>query len=245
MKSLTASELLDVWEHGLSAAPTEWALGVLCAFLPGTSRKDHACMSIGRRDACLLKLREQTFGPKLHAVCNCPGCGEGMEMSLNMADLLVDVPPEMEASQWMKCDEFEVRFRLPSSLDLSAVAGSIGDSREEGRMLLRRCLMEARFQDKEVGFDELPDVVTDAVAEKIARADSQADIQLELTCPACSHCWQAAFDIAAFFRRELGGWASRLLYDVHTLAAAYGWSEGAILSLSPGRRQAYLERVGG
>jgi hypothetical protein len=244
MQTLAASELLAVWEYGLSAPPSEWALRVLCAFFPGTSREAHACISIGQRDACLLRLREQTFGPKLHALCDCPGCGKGMEMSLDVADMLVDAPPEMEVSQWMKIDAFEVRFRLPNSLDLSAVAG-IGDYPEGSRMLLKRCLMEARCQDKAVSFDELPVIVADAVAEQIAQADSQADIQLELTCPACSLHWTAVFDIVTFFRQELNGWAHRLLHDVHTLAAAYGWSEGAILSLSPARRQAYLERVNG
>jgi hypothetical protein len=245
MKALTPSELLEVWEYGLSAPLLEWALRVICAFHPGTSPQTHASMSIGQRDACLLRLREQTFGPGLRGLCDCPGCGEGMEMALDVADLLVDAPPEMEASQWLKFDAFDVRFRLPNSLDLSTVAGSCGDNLEESRLLLRQCLMEARCQEKRVGFDALPAIVLDAVAEKIAQADSQADIQLELICPACSHHWQAAFDIAAFFRQELNGWAKRLLHDVHTLAAAYGWSEGAILSLSPARRQAYLEMVNG
>ncbi|HUD55174.1 MAG TPA: hypothetical protein VMR02_08095 [Terracidiphilus sp.] len=37
--------------------------------------------------------------------------------------------------------------------------------------------------------------------------------------------------------------ARRLLYEVHTLAAAYGWSEREILSLSAPRRALYLEMV--
>ena len=32
-----------------------------------------------------------------------------------------------------------------------------------------------------------------------------------------------------------------MLLDIHTLAAAYGWSEQSILDLPPRRRQAYLE----
>ena len=34
---------------------------------------------------------------------------------------------------------------------------------------------------------------------------------------------------------------ARILREVHTLAAAYGWSEAEILALSPARRRVYLE----
>ncbi len=37
--------------------------------------------------------------------------------------------------------------------------------------------------------------------------------------------------------------AERLLREVHTLARAYGWSEGAILELGSARRERYLELV--
>lgn len=36
-----------------------------------------------------------------------------------------------------------------------------------------------------------------------------------------------------------------LLYDVHLLAQAYGWSEASILAMSPKRRQTYLDWVVG
>jgi hypothetical protein len=51
-------------------------------------------------------------------------------------------------------------------------------------------------------------------------------------------------DIGRFLWTEVRRAATRLLGDVHTLAAAYGWSEQAILDLSAGRRAAYLELVG-
>lgn len=50
-----------------------------------------------------------------------------------------------------------------------------------------------------------------------------------------------AFDPAAYVWAEVENSAARLLRDVHLLAAAYGWTEAAILGMSATRRAAYLQ----
>jgi hypothetical protein len=77
----------------------------------------------------------------------------------------------------------------------------------------------------------------------MAQADPQADIQLDLSCPACQHHWQAAFDVVAFLWNEIDSWAHRILSDIHVIASAYGWSEADILALSAARRQTYLDLI--
>jgi hypothetical protein len=74
----------------------------------------------------------------------------------------------------------------------------------------------------------------------MAEADSQADVRINLSCPACEHQWQAAFDVLSFFWSEITAWAHRILSDVHALAYAYGWREADILNMSPRRRRYYL-----
>jgi hypothetical protein len=37
--------------------------------------------------------------------------------------------------------------------------------------------------------------------------------------------------------------ARRVLWEVHTLACAYGWTESETLALSPARRARYLQMV--
>jgi len=64
-----------------------------------------------------------------------------------------------------------------------------------------------------------------------------------LTCPACGHAFRVSFDIVSYFWSEVEDWAHRVLVDIHTLAAAYGWSERQILALSPMRRQLYVDMV--
>ena len=83
-----------------------------------------------------------------------------------------------------------------------------------------------------------------ALARTVAECDPQADIDLELTCPACGAQWRTPFDITGFLWRELEAWAMRTLRETHLLASAYGWSEADILALSAWRRQHYLDLVG-
>jgi len=82
--------------------------------------------------------------------------------------------------------------------------------------------------------------VAAAIIDSMLHADPQAEVHLALSCPACAHQWQSLFDIVSFFWGELEAWARRLLYDVHTLASAYGWCEADILAMSAWRREQYL-----
>jgi hypothetical protein len=77
--------------------------------------------------------------------------------------------------------------------------------------------------------------------DAMAQHDPDADVRITLACPACGDRSQAHFDIVSYLWSELDDWAQRVLADVHVLARAYGWSEDAILALSPSRRQIYLE----
>jgi uncharacterized protein (UPF0212 family) len=242
MHALSASELLGVWEHGLAQRPIERALTLLATTLPGTPLDDLARLSIGQRDAGLLSLREQNFGPQLVCLTKCTNCGERLELSFMVSDLRVAPDVEAPTELSLRVDDYEVEFRLPDSFALLAVADS-RDVTTARALLLERCLRRVSKGDEPWTARELPQPVIDAVVERMAQADPQADVQLALACPLCGHEWQTAFDIVSFVWTEINVWASRTLYDVHTLAAAYGWSEREILGLSPRRRQAYLEMI--
>lgn len=244
MGQLSASRLLVVWEQGLSATPVERALLLLSADQAEESWDALSRLSIGKRDARLLKMRAETFGSSLQAMCACPHCGEVVEMSLNVGDMLVYMPEAEDGLLSLNKGNYHVYFRLPDSRDLAAVA-AVGDRSLAARQLFQQCLIEARQDGKIVSSEALPSDVIDAVADHIARVDSQSNIEFEMTCPACSHTWVSTFDIAAFFWLEISAWAKRMLREVHMLGCAYGWSEETILALSPARRQFYLEMVSG
>ena len=82
------------------------------------------------------------------------------------------------------------------------------------------------------------------LAQAMAEADPQGDLLLALECGACGAAWEAPLDAAAFVWSEFAAEARRLLHEVDTLARSYGWTEPAILALSPRRRQRYLTLVG-
>jgi hypothetical protein len=105
---------------------------------------------------------------------------------------------------------------------------------------LARCVIEARWNDEPVEASELPQEIAEAATRQMAASDPQADMRIALDCQACQHRWEEVFDIVSFFWIEIDAWARRLLREVHVLAAAYGWRESDVLTLSPARRQIYL-----
>jgi uncharacterized protein (UPF0212 family) len=242
MRPLTAQELLDAWERGLSGPPVQRALALLAAACPEMTSEELARESVGRRDGRLLTLREQTFGSRLVSLASCPACGERLETAFDVADIRVRETGGDQEPLYLSVAGRELTFRLPNSLDLAALA-ACEDLDDARRRLLGRCLLPARGE--QVAVEQLPEEALQAVAESMAAADPQGDVELSLTCPACGHAWPAAFDIATFFWTEVDAWARVLLHEIHILASVYGWSEADILALTPWRRRAYLELIGG
>jgi hypothetical protein len=242
MRALSALELLEAWEQGLGQPPLQRALTLLAAACAETPPEVLQHLSLGQRDTRLLTLREWTFGPQLLGLATCLGCQERLELNLSLADLRVVPAVEPGETLSLNVEGYALCFRLPNSQDLAMIAHQL-DVATARQILLGRCLITAHHDGQRQSADQLPPPVVTAIVEHMARADPQADIQLSLVCPQCSHQWQVAFDIASFFWSEINAWANRILGEVHILASRYGWSERDILALSPWRRQYYLAAV--
>lgn len=242
MRTLSHAELLDVWEAGLAQTTVERALALVAAAEPEVPLEELARLSVGRRDLRLFLLRRQLFGEALPLTASCPACGEQAEATVDVNELLLEESAGEEAR--VDAAGYAVRFRLPNSIDLAAVARerSAGDA---AMRLLAACIVEAQHDGESVDSPSLPDDVIARVAERMAELDPQADIDLALTCPSCAHAWLAPLDIVSFFWNEIHAWAQRTMQDVHVIASAYGWSEREILRMSVRRRRAYLELIGG
>ena len=107
------------------------------------------------------------------------------------------------------------------------------------RALLTRCATASRRLDS--GIEALPESIQAAIAAELAVLDPQAEMLLDLACPACGHAWQDVFEIVTFLWTEIRARARRLLQEVDVLARAYGWSEGDILAMSEARRGLYVQ----
>lgn len=244
MKSLSAAELLNVWEWGLSQSSIQRALILLKAAYPECSSEELASLRIGQRDGLLLTLRERIFGSQLVCLAVCSGCGDRLELTFSVSDIRTAPETEPASNLVAKVEDYEVQYRVPTSLDLGAVAGQ-SDLTAMRQQLLNRCLIAVHYKDKDLAVNDLPEGVVRTVLAEMAQADPQADVQLALSCPACNHQWQETFDVVSFFWTEIHAWARRLLQEVHTLASTYSWQEADILAMSPQRRQFYLEMIGG
>ncbi|KYC37280.1 phage baseplate protein [Scytonema hofmannii PCC 7110] len=247
MRTLSAQELLSVWEQGLIQQPVQRALTLLAVACPETLPKQLAELSIGQRDGLLLTLREWTFGSQIQSLATCPNCGDRLELLFSVADIRVSALTQSAEALSVEIADYMVQFRLPNSLDLLAIAASANlknDQKSSQKALLERCLVNVCYHEETQSIKQLPPDVVNAVITQMAKADPQADIQLNLSCPACGHQWQSIFDIVSFFWSELHAWAIRVLREVHILASAYGWREADILAMSSYRRQLYLGMVG-
>ncbi len=242
MRTLSASDILGVWERGLGQPPVRRAIELLAAADPETPVSALLDLSIGRRDEQLLALRERLFGPGMAGVAACPSCAGRLEMTVDAADLRTASARDGAAELALDSGQFQVRFRPPNSQDLLAAGAFQPEDRRE--VVLRRCVLAVERAGAPAEPEDLPAEVAERIAGEMANADPLADVQLALSCPFCGHQWLAAFDIASFLWKEIEAAAGRLLREVHCLAAAYGWSETEVLALSPMRRQHYLAMVG-
>ena len=238
---LSDAELLALWEAGQGLTPVARALMILKADCPDLPIGALAALSIGARDARVLSVREQVFGRTFASLSTCPECGETVEQTFSVEEVRM---PSVAASPHLMSEEVDgriVRFKLPDSDDLSALAGC--DTVAAARALLvARCVVDQPGGN--VAPFRLADAAIQAIAERMARADPQADIQFAISCPSCCGTWEETFDIVSFFWSELTAWSVRILDQVHRLASAYGWSEADILAVTPSRREMYLARIG-
>jgi hypothetical protein len=232
-RSLSPQKLLDVWEAGRQQHELDRALTLLAAAYPELSSDELADLTIGERDARLLRLRMVMFGGSAAGTSECPQCGERIEFSLDPC-ALADSGELAEPAREIEVNSTCVRFRLPTSRDL-VEAVTAPDESGGVRRLIERCVIEPRLTG------ELSEDFVEALSDAMAKADPQAEILISLGCPNCGKNWELLFDIAHFFWNEIAGQAQRLVYEIDALARAYGWTEREILSLPAQRRRTYLE----
>ena len=205
-------------------------------------------LSVGDREAALLHLRRLTLGDALEAVVSCPACGARLEAELRVSDLLVEPYADLHRSYAVTADTpagpCTVTFRLPTCSDLRAVAHHAPEDMDTAaNVLLQRCVLGAETGG-ESDAELFSSGVRSAVAAAMATHDPQAELALDMRCPACGLDFSVGFDAASYVLRELDERASTLLADVHAIASRYHWSERDILALPPSRRARYMDLIG-
>lgn len=238
MPGLSGAQIIDIWDLGRQRNSIERSLVALALAYPERSWGEMESLPIGQRDALLMRLYAATFGTAVQACHRCPACDEKAEVDLVLAEFLaLDVPP-VEPLEF-RYDGCDVSFRLPDSRDLTGILG-MGSEADARRLLASECVTEIRGSDSVVEKSLLDESFIASLSSRIAECDALAEIEIELKCPECAHVWSAFFDISSFFWSRIESSARRLMSDVATLASRFGWSEQAILEMSPHRRETYL-----
>ena len=241
MRTLSAGDLLALWERGARLHPIDRSLAVLALALPERPWRDLVRLSLGERDSLLLEVRRTTLGDRIDAQDRCVMCGERVELQLACSTLAAASAPA--AGEWtISAPRYQLTLRVLTSEDAAAAATckSVAAARS---LLLERGIVAAAVDDRVVAARDLPGHVLSAAAASLAEHDTRAEMVLDLTCPACHAQWQSVLDVARFVWTELAARARHIIGDVHTLARAYGWSEAEILGLTDMRRAAYLRLV--
>lgn len=240
MAQVTELALLSAWESAAGRPAADRAV-TLAAAASGLPAEEVADLPLGDCDLLLLRLREQCFGQRCDGLTQCPHCGAELDVSIGLDELQTRIPNEPERlgtasleSGPCQAEEVagtELQLRPLTNRDIACCGG-------DRDKLLARCVTgeSASGEAAMPGQDVLA-----AVEASLDALDPQAALALDLDCPACGATWQAPVDITEFVWAEVDRFARRLLWDVHTLARAYGWTEADVLAVSPARRRFYLE----
>ena len=219
-------------------------IGAIAPVGPDVAR----ALTIGDREALLLHLWRISRGDRLDCVLVCPhgGCGERMDLELSASRLALPAyehaRPEHEVLIDGPAERYRVTFRLPNGGDQEEAAEIVlsDGPGPAAAAALRRTILAITPSDG-ARRDRLPELVARRLPTVMADLDPQAEITLDLTCPACGRGFATIFDTASFLLSELAAATRRLFREVHWLALNYHWSERAILALSLPRRRLYLD----
>jgi hypothetical protein len=241
----TTAALAALWDDARDLPAPRRAQLLLRLGYPGLPAENIAALPLGARDGLLLRLRRLLFGDEIEAVVQCPSCGETATTSFASGELVTDSAVDAAVRQAgaearLEVQGWRIGYRLPAVKDALTLAG---EPDSDARRLVELCITEAVHLGAPSRKEAIPEVVLSAIAAEMLQADPNADLLLDMACPACSRQWSVGFDVPAYLWMEVRTWARRNLREVAVLARAFGWSEAEIMAMSPVRRGDYLDLV--
>jgi hypothetical protein len=237
MRALAGELLLTAWEEGAAQPELRRPLGLLSVALPREGDQLES-LPLAERNRLLLNLHQLSFGPRLDIVGACAACDAQFEFSVTVSELTA-LSEGRDAGETVSWSEGGRAFRLRSATTADLLATlELADTGAAEELVLSRCLLAA---PEDVASQP---TASATVIEKFGELHAATELTCEISCPACSSEETVDLDITRFLWTEVRRGATRLLREIHTLAAAYGWSERSILAMDARRRGAYLELLG-
>ncbi len=190
-------------------------------------------LTIGDRERLLLGLYAGTFGAHVDTLIACDACHAVTEVPLDLIEALGDVREPSASEGVFTLDSKTIRFRVLTGADQERAAAATLENPDAGAAtLLGACLNDVTATDA-------PGRLQSALEDALHAADPDADSEVVVPCATCGGMMRGVLDGFALLRDTLRPGPS-VLEDVDRLAAAYHWTETAILSLPTERRRRYI-----
>jgi len=195
-----------------------------------------AKLTAADRDRLLVEIYVRVYGPRVESTVDCAACGEPFDLAFSLPELLDSLWQDVERAQIDVNPEGTYglpdgrRYRLPTGEDEGAIWGLSPEAAQ--RELLARCVVEGD-----------PTVDPDAVQQAMREIAPVLDLDLDAGCPECGASQPVHFDLQSYLFSALMAERQQFTYQVHLLAAAYGWSLGEILRLTRSDRQTYAALI--
>jgi len=207
----------------------------------GKKKKIVQQLTIGDRIALLLNIRKMTFGDKLSCILSCSKCKEKMSFELSASHLLKPPVKKPKAEYIVNIEGFTLKIRPVNGADLESLFLNNNKQSNKTEQLVRNCIISSKPQLSSM--DTLDKEFLTKLSNKLEEIDPQANLLLDLECPACNDSFQVSFDVEDFILNEINMRQKQLEHEVHLLASIYHWSERSILSIPLGRRKRYVDLI--
>jgi hypothetical protein len=249
VRALDGEQERELLERLADALPAERVTGVLAsavmsigAISPVTA-DDVRELSIGDRERLVLALRALSRGDELECVFDCgtDGCGEPLELSLRIGELIATDPAAEPAARQLTdttADGRRFTVRAVTGRDHERAARrALHDPADAAAQLVAACVLSCDEAEPSPPFS------TSDVGTMLAALDPVAELLLEGDCPACGQRVLAVLDPISHLWSEMKQRRAELEHDVHVLATHYHWSEREIVALDAARRRRYLALI--
>lgn len=243
MIDASPATLAALWDRANALPHARRTLALLA--LEDGDDGERTAWTLGRCDATLARIYRAMFGDRIAATVRCDACAALLEFETTTRALFgSDDDDRSRASDAttkpvrIEMRGYAIAARSLRLIDTLTMPRSEAAAREH---LFACCVVDARLADRVVEPAALPGDVRDAVAEAARASDPSADTLVALVCDACGQRMATPLDMASLLWEALESHVARTFADVHALARAYGWSEGAIFALSDARRRRYLD----
>jgi hypothetical protein len=210
---------------------------------------------VADRQYLLLKLRQMTFGDRVHAelFCPWPDCGKRVSIDFNVDDVPVQASTDKGPLYHMTLSpaaageadpaDREIHFRLPNGADQELISPLLTENEAKALTLLLACCIQrigGSGVTDESQIEALSPLARKEIETEMERLAPNVELDMQMSCPECGRLFVAPFDLQSFFFGELRAGGDLLYREVHYLAYHYHWSEREIMDMTVEKRRKYI-----